>query len=415
MADFPNADRGNVTPLEVAATPALDAVVQAGILGLFETIPDDLPPGSDVGNLSLFGYDPRVTFTGRAPLEAANQGMVLGANDIAFRCNLVTLEDGYMRDFTAGHITTEEARALIDMLDAELGVGLRARFHAGVSYRHLAILEREPTDVAALQRLNCTPPHDITGQPVGPTLPSGPGADTLLEIMRRSQAILPGHPVNARRRAAGRLPANSVWLWGQGRSPSMTTYPDRFGIRGSVISAVDLVNGIGVCAGLNIVTVPGATGYLDTNYEGKVAAALAALNDVDFVFVHIEAPDETSHEGDFDRKVRAIEDFDRRVVTPCFEAITARGDTRLLVAPDHVTSLASRTHAHGLVPFALCGAGVTPDGARIYSEAAALSADLAIVPGYALVPYLIETKAVTAATLKKRLQKCNTIHSHDQA
>ncbi|MBN2308023.1 MAG: cofactor-independent phosphoglycerate mutase [Candidatus Hydrogenedentes bacterium] len=398
MADFPCPELDGRTPLDVAATPAMDSAVSQGLTGLFSPIPDGLPPGSDIGNLSLFGYDPRATFTGRAPLEAASRGIRLVPGEVAFRCNLVTLADGVMRSFTSGHITSEEGARLIEAL-GEAFAGGPARFHAGVSYRHLTIIT--PGDVTAedLVATQCTPPHDISDRAYEPHLPSGPAGAFLGALMEGSREVLAGHAVNEARIDAGDLPATSIWLWGQGSAPKMETYGNRFNLTGAVISAVDLVKGIGVCAGLDAVDVPGATGYLDTNYQGKVDAAFDALAGKDFVYLHVEAPDETAHEGRPDLKIRAIEDFDRRVVAPCLERAAALGDVRVLIAPDHVTSLATKTHAGGPVPFALCGPGIAADEATAYSESAAAATGLHVACGHCLVPAMITQPRLDAARL----------------
>ena len=393
MADFPLPEIEGRTPLEVAFTPSMDEVARLGVCGLFCPIPEGLPPGSDTGNLSLFGYDPRETYTGRAPLEAASQGIAIKPDQIAFRCNLVTLQDGVMKDFTAGHISTEEARLLIASLNEHLRQ-FPAFFSPGVSYRHLTIITAPPNDLDALAQVPCTPPHDITDKPYPEHLPSGPLSQLILDLMEASRPVLAEHPVNAARVAAGKLPATSIWLWGQGRPPHIESYRKRYGITGAVISAVDLVNGIGVAAGLQVIKVPGATGYLDTNYKGKVGAALEALKSVDFVYVHIEAPDETSHQGRIDLKIRAIEDFDAYVVAPCLEYLRHHPHCRLLVAPDHVTSIASRTHAHGPVPFALCGDGVTSNGVTAFSERTAHDTGILLTQGHTLVTHMLRAPSI---------------------
>jgi 2,3-bisphosphoglycerate-independent phosphoglycerate mutase len=396
MADFPLDSCAGQTPLAAAKTPAMDKVAQQGISALFCPIPDGYPAGSDIGNLSLFGYNPDQTFTGRAPLEAANQGIDLASNQLAFRCNLVTLRNGIMEDFTAGHIRTEEASELIDILNDKLDA-LNAQFHTGVSYRHLTIVTPPEMQFPALSDLKCTPPHDITGQEIAPHLPQGEDNEPIRSLMTQSQDILKGHPVNQRREDAGKPPATSIWLWGQGKAPAMKTYPDLYGINGAVISAVDLVNGIGRCAGLEVITVPGATGYLDTNYAGKVSAALDALNDVDFVYLHVEAPDEASHEGKVDLKLQAIEDFDQKVVAPCLAHALDRGDCRVLVAPDHITAISTRTHASGPVPFALCGPGVQTDERTSYSEQEAEKSGISFPRGHDLVPQIISAETIASA------------------
>jgi 2,3-bisphosphoglycerate-independent phosphoglycerate mutase len=384
----------------------MDVVAREGLHGLFYPIPEDLPAGSDVGNLSLFGYDPHTTFTGRAPLEAAKQGIPVAGDDVAFRCNLVTLADGTMKSFTSGHIPTEEADVLIRALNEALS-DLPVSFYTGVSYRHLAIIRPDSEVAAVLPTTMCTPPHDISDQTYEPHLPSGPGAELVRAIMERSQSLLKDHPLNARRIASGALPATSAWLWGQGKSPSMDTYDTRFQLTGTVISAVDLVKGIGVCAGLDVADVPGATGYLDTDYAGKVDAAKRALETQDFVYLHVEAPDETSHEGRTDLKIQAIEDFDRNVVAPCLDHLKKGGPFRLMVVPDHVTAISTKTHAGGPVPFAVCGEGVSGDGpggggetiVSGYSERDAAATGVVLLEGHRLLPAVFRASPFTADTL----------------
>ncbi len=389
MADFPLKDQGGQTPLEIASTPNMDKVAQKGLCGLFCPIPDGLAPGSDIGNLSLFGYDPRSTFSGRAPLEAANQGIELGPNDIAFRCNLVTLTDGRMEDFTSGHISTEEATELIAALN-NASADDSVKFYPGVSYRHLAMVSAPPETLENLAKLSCTPPHDITGKEYAPHLPTGTGSDLIRSHMEASRHLLANQPVNTARVDAGNKPATSIWLWGQGRSPSMQSFQERYALTGAVISAVDLVKGIGVCAGLNIIEVPGATGYLDTNYEGKLEAALSALQKVDFVYLHVEAPDEAGHEGSVEKKVRAIQDFDTKIVGPALAFAEKHDDLRILVAPDHVTSIESKTHAGGPIPFAVCGPGISHQGSNSYTEKEAKETGIVIAEGYQLTEHWIK-------------------------
>jgi 2,3-bisphosphoglycerate-independent phosphoglycerate mutase len=364
MADRPVPELGGKTPLEYAATPNMDRVAARGRLGRVRTVPDGLPPGSDVANLSLLGYDAAAHFQGRGPIEAASLGVPLGPDDTAFRCNLVTLRDGLMADYSAGHITTAESRLLLLDLDAALG-SPAVRFHPGVSYRHLAVIAGFPAG------LRCTPPHDISGRAWAPHLPQGPGRETVLELMDRARAVLAAHPVNAKRAAAGEAPATDIWLWGQGRAMKLATLKERYGLTGSVISAVDLVRGLGVLAGLEVRLVEGATGYLGTNYAGKVAAAREALAGEDFVYLHVEAPDEMGHEGRVAEKVQAIEEFDRFVVGEILAWAEAAGDVRVVVATDHETPLAIKTHADGPVPYAVCGPGIAPGGAAGFNERAA--------------------------------------------
>ena len=393
MADFPLPQLNGQTPLAAANTPAMDELARHGLCALFSPIPEGYQAGSDIGNLSCFGYNPDETFTGRAPLEAANQGIELGPSTLAFRCNLVTLNNGKMADFTAGHISSEEAADLIHHLNDHLGDANTA-FHPGVSYRHLATIAAKPQQLEELAALKCTPPHDITNKSYDPYLPQGPGRAPILQYMEISRDLLKDHSVNKKRLGAGKPPANSIWLWGQGKAPRMTTYRERFGIDGAVISAVDLVNGIGRCAGFEVIRVPGATGYLDTNYEGKVAAAKDALNRVDFVYLHVEAPDEASHEGSVEKKLQALEDFDARVVRPCLDYAQSLGNCRVLVAPDHITSIESRTHAGGPVPFALFGPGIVPNAASAFNEAEAAKFGERFPRGYQLTMEMIQSPEI---------------------
>lgn len=390
MADWPLPEYGGRTPIEVANTPAMDALVARGMTGQFCPIPEGLPAGSDIGNLSVFGYNPKASFRGRAPIEAANQGIPLAANQVAYRCNLVTIEDGVMRDFTAGHIATEEAAEIIPLLNATLGKEFPAVFHTGVSYRHLAIVtDSNRASLDDMVRMECEPPHNITDQSTEAWLPKGNGSAMIQAMIARSQELLRDHPINQRRIAEGKSPVTSIWLWGQGKAPEMERYADRFGLTGAVISAVDLVKGIGVCAGLDVIDVPGATGWIDTNYEGKIQAGLKALEDHDFVYVHLEAPDETAHQGRADLKIQAIEDFDARIVAPALAYLDQHPDLRILVAPDHYTTIETRTHAGGPVPFGLCGAGVPVDGQTAYSERIAANTNVLIEDGYTLIERMI--------------------------
>ncbi len=360
MADDPQSALGGKTPLEAAATPNMDQVAARGRVGRLLTIPPGLPPGSDVANLSLMGYDAVENYQGRGPIEAASIGVALDPDDTAFRCNLVTLADGLMADYSAGHITTEESRPILLELQDALGTD-RVRFVPGVSYRHLTIIRDFPAG------LDCTPPHDISGQPWAPYLPKGSGQDVILDLMERARPVLAESEINRKRKT----PATDIWPWGQGRAMKLRTLGQRFGLTGSVISAVDLVRGLGVLAGLKVRLVPGATGYLGTNYAGKIAAAKEALAAEDFVYLHVEAPDETSHEGDLRKKMQAIEEFDRNIVGKMLAWAENVPDVRILVTPDHATKLLTKTHAADPIPFTLCGPGVSRDGGSVYSEHAA--------------------------------------------
>lgn len=364
MGDYPREDLGGKTVLEAAETHNMDELASIGRGGFVRTIPDSMEPGSDVANMEILGYDTTRTFTGRSVFEALSMGRHLGAQDVAFRANLVTLTDGVMEDYSAGHITTEEARELIQELDEKLGSGT-IRFYPGVSYRHLMVW------TGGTGAMSTTPPHDITGQPFAPHLPSGEGADELLRVIEASRDVLAGTKVNKKRAASGNRTANSVWLWGQGRPLTIDTIETRYGLAGGVISAVDLIKGIGAAAGLKPIFVPGATGYIDTNYLGKAQAALTALETLDFVYVHVEAPDEAGHNGDTVMKIKAIEDFDEKVVGTVLESFRSRDDLAVLIACDHRTPIERRTHTREPVPFAFAGPRLVPDDMRAYSEKAA--------------------------------------------
>ncbi|MBN1956596.1 MAG: cofactor-independent phosphoglycerate mutase [Desulfuromonadales bacterium] len=387
MSDEPIAELGGKTPLEVARTPHMDRLSQNGRIGLAATVPDGYPPGSDVANLSVFGYNPGDCYTGRSPLEAASMGVDLNPEDVAFRLNFVWLEAHYgklyMGDFSAGHISTEEAGLLIETLQEELG-GDEFNFYPGVSYRHLLVWKN------GKDRLTFTPPHDISTHSIEDHLPQGEGADVLLDLTNSAQMLLNDHPVNNRRVAERKLPANSVWFWGHGRRPVMETYQQRYGLKGSVISAVDLIRGIGVNAGLDIIDVPGATGYIDTNYREKADYAVDSLKDHDFVYVHVEAPDEASHGGLLKEKIEAIESFDRDVVGTVLSRMDEIGDCRLLVTPDHPTPVEKRTHTSDPVPFILYDSRqASISTAAHYSEREAQKSGL-LVPGHQLLALMMD-------------------------
>lgn len=389
MSDEPLSELGGRTPLAKADTPNMDALARQGEIGMVHTVPEGFHPGSDVANLSVFGYDPRTCYTGRSPLEAASMGIELGPDDVAFRLNLVCLTPHYgkiyMEDFSAGHISTSEAGELIRELDKELGGG-PFEFHAGVSYRHLMVWRGGRDDMVF------TPPHDLTGQSIENDLPRGEGAQELVNLMNSSQLLLNNHPVNVRRESRRQLPANSIWLWGHGKVPQMSTFAERFGINGAVVAAVDLIKGIGMYAGLDIIKVPGATGYLDTNYRGKAEYALKALETRDFVYLHVEAPDEASHAGQVDEKIRAIESFDREVVGPVRKGLEKMGPHRILLMPDHPTPVKKMTHTDDPVPFVLFDSSDTDSGnsrVRGYNEEAAQRVGNIEVDGFRLIEKLI--------------------------
>ncbi|MGE0156354.1 MAG: cofactor-independent phosphoglycerate mutase [Geobacter sp.] len=376
MSDEPNAELGGKTPLQAAETPNMDVMARAGQVGLARTVPNGLPPGSDVANLSVFGYDPRDCYTGRSPLEAISMGVALGPDDVAFRMNLVTLRPHggrvYMEDFSAGHIGSEQSHQLIASLQAELG-DERFEFHPGVGYRHLLVWR------GGKDAMSATPPHDITGKLINEYLPKGEGADELIHLMNSAQMVLKTHPINRQRVEQDQLEANSIWLWGHGKTPRLLPYSEKFGLSGAVISAVDLIKGIGRCARLDVINVPGATGYIDTNYQGKAEAALAALETHDFVYVHVEAPDEASHSGNLQHKLKAIEDFDRLVVGTVLAGLDRFEDVRLLCCPDHPTPIRLKTHTSDPVPFIIYRPGKSQgNGAASYDEAAAKGTGLLV-------------------------------------
>jgi 2,3-bisphosphoglycerate-independent phosphoglycerate mutase len=386
MSDVTYSELGNKSPLQAAATPNMDFMAQHGQVGLAKTVPDGLPPGSDVANLSVFGYDPRGCYTGRSPLEAISMGVDLDPQDVSFRMNLVTLKPRggkiYMEDFSAGHISTAEGREIVATLQRELG-NAEFEFHPGISYRHLMVWR------GGKEGMKTVPPHDISGQSIAEFLPSGEGAERLNTIMNAAQMLLHDHPVNKKRKEQDKPPANSVWLWGHGTTPRVDTYRDKFGLSGAVISAVDLIKGIGVCAGLDVINVEGATGYIDTNYLGKAQAALEALETRDFVYVHVEAPDEAAHAGRMDHKIRAIEDFDRQVVGTVLEGIRKFSDYAILCTPDHPTPVHLMTHTSEAVPFVIYRGGEGPgNGAAAYDEAQAKATGL-VVEGYQLMELLL--------------------------
>jgi 2,3-bisphosphoglycerate-independent phosphoglycerate mutase len=388
-ADEPQESLAGNTPLQAARKPNMDRLAREGVVGRSNNVPEPLTPASDVATLSLFGYDPLQVYTGRAPLETAAMGIALGPDDWAVRCNLVTVEDGRMRDFTAGHISSEEARELIATLQVALGRQPRpftAEFHAGVQYRNILVCRNDRGVAVPLDASTRTqPPHDIPDRPIADHLPNGAGASFLIELMEASKPLLAEHPVNQRRRAANKRPATQIWLWGQGRAPRLRPFAEVYGKRGAIVSAVDLVRGVGVLLGWTRIDVPGATGYLDTDYAAKGRYGVAALKDHDLVCVHVEAPDEASHEGRADAKVAALEEIDRHIVGPLREALPAYGDWRMLVSPDHRTPLRTRAHAYGEVPFVMAGTGIAPRGQVSYDEVVAAAGQMAFGKGYELM------------------------------
>jgi 2,3-bisphosphoglycerate-independent phosphoglycerate mutase len=394
-ADEPQASLGGKTPLQAAHKPNMDRIARTGAVGRSNNVPASLTPASDVATLSLFGYDPLQVYTGRAPLETAAMGIALGPQDWAIRCNLVTVEDGAMRDFTAGHIASVDGKALIEAVEAALGGPLTGsrpaavlEFHPGVSYRNILVYRsREPAPFS--DQTKTQPPHDIPDRPIADYLPEGSGSALLCDLMERSREILRDHPVNQARQGRGERPATQVWLWGQGKAPQLRTFAELYGKRGAIISAVDLVRGVGVLLGWRRIDVVGATGYLDTDYAAKGRAAVQALSSEDLVCVHVEAPDEASHEGRADAKVAALAAIDQHIVGPLLGALPAYGAWRILVSPDHRTPLRTRAHAHGAVPFAWAGSGIVCEGQPAYDETVAEASTLAFARGHELMRHFL--------------------------
>jgi 2,3-bisphosphoglycerate-independent phosphoglycerate mutase len=400
-ADSPQESLGGKTPFQAARAPALDALAARGRVGLTNHVPDSLPPGSEVACMSLVGYDPLVFFTGRAPIEAAAQDILLGPQDLAVRCNLVTIRDRVMEDFTAGHVSTDEATKLLAAAQAGLARDFPAlaaawTFIPGVSYRNLLLYRgaggcaaqaaEDPAGGAPLgPDLRTTPPHDLMDKPVADSFPRGTGSRLLTEIMAKSADWLAGHPVNEARIAAGKRPATHVWLWGAGRAPALEPFTAKYGLSGTMITGVDLLRGLAALAGWKRLDVPGATGYLDTDYAAKGRAAIAELATTDLVCVHVEAPDEASHEGNAAAKVKAIEEIDAKIVAPLAAHLATVGDHRILVCPDHPTFIATKTHSRGPVPFVMAGTSVAHNGQASYDESAAAASSDQVLPGWTLM------------------------------
>ncbi|HTW91751.1 MAG TPA: cofactor-independent phosphoglycerate mutase [bacterium] len=407
-ADFPVPELGDKTPLQAANKPAIDRIARLGRCGSFVTVDDDMPPGSEVANLTVLGYDPRECYQGRGVIEAASMGVKLNDTDIAMRCNLICIADGRIKNHSAGHISTAEAHELIRCVDRYIG-GDDAHFFPGVSYRHLLVLSEPDPPIAIRQSpfanrsgpsfstdFECFPPHDHVGEKVEDLMivpksdDAKPTVARLDDMIRCSWELLPQHSVNKERVKARKDPANSIWFWSQGRKPKMKTLKEQFGITGAVISAVDLIKGLGVYAGLDVIGVPGATGLIDTNYEGKADACLKALEDHDFVFVHVEASDEAGHAKDLKQKVLAIEYLDSRLVARVMKGIedmgtgprsSVLGPVTVAVLPDHLTPVAKGNHVHGPVPVAILTPGLTPDSVQTYDEAACATGSLGLLHG----------------------------------
>lgn len=386
-ADEPQEVLGGQTPLQASHVPHMDTIVTQGILGRTDTVPASMPSGSDVGTMSLFGYDPLTYHTGRAPLEAAAQGIELGPHDWAIRCNFVTITDDNMASFTASQLPSDVGEELIVLLQELTGDDPQWEFHQGVSYRNLLVYRAQNAeDQPFASGTSTTPPHDLTDQSVLDDLPSGKGCDLLLDLMERSKKLFLKSEKN-QKRTDGQPPATQIWLWGQGSRPALKPFREQFGRSGAVITAVDLLRGLGSLLGWDIIEVEGATGYTDTDYAAKGRAAMETLNKSDFVVVHVEATDEASHEGEVEEKVKALENIDRHIVGPVHDYLQQQGEYRMLVCPDHPTFLRTKTHSHGYVPFGICGSQVRPDQAKSYDEITASDSNLLLPKGHQLMPF----------------------------
>lgn len=391
MADYPVEALQNKTPLAFANTPAMDSIAPYSEIGLAKTVPCGMSPGSDVANLSVIGYNPAKYYTGRSPLEAANMGINLGPNDVAMRCNLVTLSDEQefdkktMVDYCAGDISTAEAKELIAAVQEALGTDVFS-FYPGVSYRHCLVWKNGTVDIGTL-----TPPHDISGKVIGEYLNQKPIAQPLMAMMEASEQVLKNHPVNVKRISQGKRPATHIWLWGQGSKPQLPDFTEKTGLKGTVISAVDLLKGIARCSNMQVIDVEGATGYIDTNFDGKAKAAIEALKQgQDYVYIHVEAPDECGHRGEMENKVKSLEIIDQKILKPILEQVKDLDDFTLLIMPDHPTPLSIMTHCSDPVPYLLYRSNQAVNGANEFNEATAVQSGILIEEAYTLIDRMIQ-------------------------
>lgn len=391
MADEPNEALGNSTPMEKANKPCMNSLAAKAEVGIVKTVAEGLKPGSDVANLSVLGYEPAVYYSGRSPLEAASIGIDLKDTDVTLRCNLVTLSDDEdyenktILDYCADDISSEEAKILIEYIQEKLGND-KFRFYPGVSYRHCLVWSNGNPHPGVL-----TPPHDITGKVITDYIPKGEAVDELYDLMKKSYDLLKDHPVNKARIARGKRPANSIWLWGEGTKPLLDNFSEKFGIKGSMISAVDLLKGIAICAGMNSVDVDGATGYLDTNFDGKCKAAIEEFkNGADLVYIHVEAPDECGHRGEIENKVKAIEMIDEHILGPVVEFLKGYDDFAVLVCPDHPTPLSIRTHTSTPVPYLIYDSkNEINSGVKLFCEKEARETGNYIEKGFTMMNYFL--------------------------
>jgi len=388
MADYKLEKLSNRTPLEAARTPNLDDITSNGTLGLVNTIPKGFSPGSDIACLSVLGYDPKVYYTGRAPLESASLGIELEENDTAVRCNLITVNDDMLVDFSAGHISDNEAKLIITILNEKLGRN-NINFYAGKSYRNIMVYKGDTVIEA-----NCTPPHDIIGKSIKQYLPKGKNGDVLIDLMRDSYHLLANHNLNKVRIDLGENPANMIWLWGQGKRPSMVPFKELYGLSGAVITGVDLLRGLATYINWNIIDVPGATAYFDTDYDAKAEYAIEAMKTHDLVLIHIEAPDEAGHEGNVHEKIRAIENIDKKIIGPVFDALKKYNEFRILILPDHYTPISKRTHTSEPVPFTVYGTDSSKKSKLSFTEPNAKQTGLRIKKGHKLMGNFLDGKIV---------------------
>ena len=387
MADYKLEKLSGRTPLEAARTPNLDNISSNGILGVVNTVPKNFKPGSDIACLSVLGYDPKVYYTGRAPLESASLGIELGENDWAVRCNLITANDGILEDFSAGHISDNEAKLIISMLNERLA-SYSVRFYAGKSYRNIMVYNGDIVIEA-----DCTPPHDIIGKSIIQNLPKGKGSEILIDLMKNSFHLLESHELNKVRVDLGENPANMIWLWGQGKRPSLIPFEELYGISGAVITGVDLLRGLASIIGWNIIEVPGATAYFDTDYDAKARYAIKAIETHDLVLIHIEAPDEAGHEGNIHEKIRAIENIDKKIIGPVFDALNKYNEFRILILPYHYTPISKKTHTSEPVPFTIYGSDSGNKSKLSFSESNAEQTGVRVKKGHKLMSHFIEGKS----------------------
>lgn len=391
MADYPVEELGNKTPLEAAVCPNMDKLAKTALVGTIKTVADGLKPGSDVANLSVLGYNPSDCYTGRSPLEAGSIGIDMKDTDVSLRCNLVTLSDEpeyadkTILDYCADDISTEEAAKLVEYLAENLNSD-EFKFYSGVSYRHCLIWNNGTLDIGTL-----TPPHDITGKPIKEYIPTHPNAQKLYDLMKKSYDLLKDHPVNKARVERGLRPANSIWLWGEGVRANLENFKEKFGVKASMISAVDLLKGIGKFAGMNVVEVEGATGYIDTNFDGKAEAAINEFkNGQDFVYIHVEAPDECGHRHEIQNKVKAIELIDKHILGPVSEYLASTGESyKILITPDHATPLSLKTHTNDPVPFMIYNSADSKDGVDTFNEKTAAETGLFVETGHSIMSKFI--------------------------